>query len=269
LTGQRLAVTSSLLFDCHAHTSDLSYCCDPEITPQTYRAVLAQRPDLSGIAITNHGFAVYFPASIAWSAEFIRDPSLFDQYRDFGNQRLEQHLAEAEPLREYGVFTGIEVEMMDDGRVTLDPQFRSRLEVMIGSVHFLPGVDPNVLDPEQTAAIWWEHTERLAAAGIDILGHPFRWIARTGRVPVTIAMIARLVELAKRHRIALEINSHSVISGDLELLSACVQAGVEVAFGTDSHSVAEIGCLDYQVKLLAAAGLTPENVRLWVPARLR
>ena len=45
------------LIDCHAHTSDLSYCCDPGITPQTYLELLADRPDLEAVAITNHGFA--------------------------------------------------------------------------------------------------------------------------------------------------------------------------------------------------------------------
>lgn len=256
-------------FDCHAHTCDLSYCCDPEIMPQTYRAALAERPDLAGIGITNHGFAVYFPAPLAWSAEFIRNPALFDEYRDFGNERLERHLVEVEALRACGIFTGLEVEIMDDGRLTLDPVFRSRLDVLIGSVHFLPGIDPKVFLPEEITAVWWEHTERLAAAGIDILGHPFRWIFRSGRVPVTTPMITRMVELAQRQNIALEINSHSIITGDLELLYACKEAGVAIAFGTDSHSLTEIGRLDYQIELLATAGVAPEDLRLWLPARLR
>jgi len=254
------------LFDCHAHTSDLSYCCDAEITPQTYLKALAVTPEVEGIAITNHGFATYFPEEIAWGAEYMLKPELFDQYREFGNQRLNHHLLTMEALRGRGLYTGIEVEMMIDGRLTLDDNFRGRLDVIIGSVHFMPEIDVAAQSPEEVEIRWWDHVERMATRGINILGHPFRWIHKAGRLPITQDMVERMVALASREFIAIEINAHSRIPGDLELLKACAKAGVTIAFGSDSHSADEIGNLSYQLHLVRQAGLTLDDIRLWRPA---
>jgi histidinol phosphatase-like PHP family hydrolase len=257
------------LFDCHAHTSDLSYCCDADIVPDTYVQVLRSCRDFRGFAITNHGFATYFPEKVAWTAAYMRNPRLFDEQRQFGNERLARHLEIVEPLREFGIFTGMEVEMMVDGRLTVDDQFTPRLDVLIGSVHFLPDLENKEMSRQEVLEGWWRHTEALAGRGIDILGHPFRWLSRTGNVPITPELIQRLIAMAARFKIAIEINAHSVIPGDLELLRGCVAAGVQVAFGSDSHARAEIGNLDYQKGLVAQAGLSLDDIPLWYPAALR
>jgi len=258
------------VFDCHAHTADLSYCCDSGITPRTYADALAARPGVAGFVITNHGFAAYFPREIAWKAEFMRRPELFDAFRQFGNNRIERHLTELAALAEPRVLPGLEVEMMNDGRLTLDDRFRGRLSALVGSVHFLPGADPAAQSPQQVLDIWWEHTQRLVSRGIDVLGHPFRWIHKNGGLPVTGEMVEAVVSLARQHRIALEVNAHFAIPGDVETVRACAKAGVAIAFGTDSHSVDEIGCFDYHWTVLREAGLeAPGAVTVWTPRRPR
>ena len=255
----------AILFDSHAHTSDLSYCCAPGITPETYLRVLESRPDLDGIAITNHGFATYFPERTAWAAAYMRNPCLFDGFKRYGNRRLETHLQQVEPLRQFGVYTGFEVEMMGDGRLTVDDKFRARLDVLIGSVHFFPEFDQGAMHREEIVPAWWAHTERLMQTGIDILGHPFRWLRRTAKQTVTAEMIPQLVALAKRNRVALEINAHMCVGNDVLLVKECVKTGVLLALGTDSHTVAEIGNLEYPVAVIQAAGYTLDEVRLWKP----
>ncbi|MFA4944636.1 MAG: PHP domain-containing protein [Lentisphaeria bacterium] len=258
------------LFDCHAHTSDLSYCCAPGITEATYLAALARGADLTGIAITNHGFAIYSPTrEEAFAAEYMRDPALFDRHLAFGNRRLEEHLRRIEGCRAQGLCTGLEVELLPDGRLTFDPCFRGRLDVLIGSVHFLPHLEEPGLHPVAILSKWWEHTEALMCSGIDILGHPFRWLHRNAGLPVTDELLRHLVEKARRFGVALEINAHMVIPADLELLKACVAAGVPVAVGSDSHAVEEIGNLDYQRKLIQASGIPAAEIPLWLPKRLR
>ncbi len=257
----------SALFDCHAHTADLSYCCDPDITPFSYVRALRGNPDLLGIALTNHGFATYFPKDLAWSAAYMLDPTLFDQYRDYGNGRLSHHLDQIEELRSRGLCTGLEVEMMCDGRLTLDDRFRARLEVIIGSVHFMPELDLKKLPADAVEAAWWAHTERLAGAGIHILGHPFRWLSLNAGVAASPELIDRVVGLAARHGIALEINGHMQMLSDTELLQACVRRGVKVAFGSDSHDLGEIGRLEYHRKLVADAGFALADVPRWAPTR--
>lgn len=195
------------------------------------------------------------------------DPSLWDAHRAWGNERLACHLDRIEGVRHHGVHSGLEVELMSDGRLTVDEGLRNRLDVLVGSVHVLPEQfqDPPP-PPAVILAAWWEHTQRLAWAGIDILGHPFRWLAGRHGVTLTPRLVQDVVTLARRTGIAVEINSHQVVDLDLDLLQACAVQGVPVAFGTDSHRRDEILDLGYHVDLLARAGLTGDDVTLWRPA---
>lgn len=256
------------LYDCHAHTADLSYCCEHDVAFATYVTALADHPELAGIAITNHGFATYFPSDLAWSAAYMSNPEIFDDFRDYGNRRLTAHLDELADYRDCGLFPGLEVEMMNDGRLTVDDRFRPRLAVILGSVHFMPWLGATCSTPEALVEGWWHHTEELATAGIDVLAHPFRWLYKTLRVPISNAMIDRMVSLAAVNHIALEINAHSHIPGDREMLQACARRKVAVAFGSDSHAAGEAAHLDYQMNLLKQAELTLDDLVLWTPRRI-
>ena len=69
------------LFDCHAHTCDLSYCCDQGITVDTGVQALRSSDDCSDVAITNHGLAIYFPHDMASSWECMERPTVWDGLR--------------------------------------------------------------------------------------------------------------------------------------------------------------------------------------------
>jgi histidinol phosphatase-like PHP family hydrolase len=178
-------------------------------------------------------------------------------------------LQEIETLRAEGIYTGFEVEMMADGRLTLDPRFRDRLDVLIGSVHFMPGLEGGAEAAAEVLPAWWTHTERLMHSGIDVLGHPFRWLARNAKIGVTEEMIRRLVRLAAEAKVALELNSHMRIPGDVLLLRECLEAGVPVTLASDSHSREEIGNLEYPLAVVAAAGVELDQVPQWLPGRFR
>jgi histidinol phosphatase-like PHP family hydrolase len=250
-----------LFDDFHAHTS-LSYCAEDPISPRDYADAIA-RGALRRAAITNHGFALYFPEDLAWSWRYMTDPSLFDEYREWGNRRILPHLDEVESLRGQGLLTGMEVEMMADGRLTVDPEVRKRLDVLVGSVHWLPAEglkEPRILD------LWMDHTRALVRTGIDILGHPLRWLStKVAQLPGEA--VPFVVDLAREAGAALEINSHYIVALDRDLLLEAVRQGVPVTFSTDSHCLAEIGCFDYHRKLLDEAVLRPEDLRFWEPGR--
>lgn len=252
-------------FDCHAHTADLSECCSKDVGVHTYIEAVQTLPQLAGVAITNHGFSTYFPPDIGWSGAFITDPTLFDTHRRRGNKRLEQHLRQVEACASDALRTGMEVELMQDGRLTVDPGLRARLDVLIGSVHFLPHLDPESMTPAALGRGWWQHTERLMRAGIDILGHPFRWLVLDVGLPVTPTRLDAVLSVAAETGIALEINAHKRMPGDLEMLRGCARRGVPVAFATDAHRREEIGCFDYHIGLLRDAGLTLDELRVWRP----
>jgi len=250
-----------LFDDFHVHTS-LSYCAEDPISARDYAEAIA-RGSLRRAAITNHGFALYFPEELAWSWRFMTDPSLFDEHLEWGNRRIVAHLEEVEALRGQGLLTGMEVEMMADGRLTVDPRIRNRLEVLVGSVHWLPSEgleEPRILD------LWMDHTRALVRTGIDILGHPLRWLStQVPRLPEEA--IGFVVEEAREAGVTIEINSHLVVGSDRAMLLEAVRRDVPITFSTDSHCLAEIGRFDYHRKLLDQAGLQPEDLRFWEPRR--
>jgi histidinol phosphatase-like PHP family hydrolase len=246
--------------DCHAHTS-LSYCAERGISPSDYVAAISSGKTLRSVAITNHGFAVYFPEDLAWSWRFMEEPSLFTERMAWGNERLIPHLEEVESLRDQGLRTGLEVEMMKGGRLTVDPALVDRLDVLIGSIHWLASEGG---PSRQILAEWKRHVRALVRTGINVLGHPLRWLSNQVS-PLPGEIVPFVVDAAQEAGVAIEVNSHYVVDADADLLLEAVRRGVPVAFATDSHRVGEIGDFSYHTALVAKLGLSWDELRLWAP----
>jgi len=251
--------------DYHAHTN-LSYCCEASLTPTDYAEAIRRNQSLRSVAITNHGFAIYFPEEIAWQWEFMIHPSLFDEHLAWGNKRLARHLDEVDALREAGLLTGIEVEMMADGRLTVDPNLVDRLDVIVGGVHWLPVSWRGGSDPGEILDVWLSHTQRLVRTGIDVLAHPMRWLSgQVDRIPDEI--VPHVVQLAHEAGVAVEINAHYIVETDVPLLREAVRTGTPVTFCTDAHRHEEVGHFTYHLHLLEQAGLTVDDLTFWQPTR--
>jgi histidinol phosphatase-like PHP family hydrolase len=252
-----------LFDDRHAHTAGLSYCVEDPISVADYVAAIERGETLQSVAITNHGFAIYFPYDLAWSWRYMTEPALFDEHLEWGNRRFIPHLDEVDSLRGRGLLTGVEVEMMADGRLTVDPRLIDRLDAIVGSVHWLREEGEA---PERIVAAWMAHVRALARTGIDILGHPLRMLANWVR-PLPAETVPFVVDVAREAGIAVEINSHYVVEADRELLLEAVRRDVPVTLSTDSHRFSEIGRFDYHLDLVARAGLRIEDLKLWRPSR--
>lgn len=251
--------------DLHTHTN-LSYCCDSNVTPRDYAVAIQHGDTLRSVAITNHGFAIYFPEDVAWRWKYMTDPSMFDEQLDWGNRRLTSHLDEIDTLRDCGLLTGVEVEMMEDGRLTVDAKLVDRLDVIVGSVHWLPvdwrsgSASGTILDT------WLDHNRRLIQSGIDVLGHPLRWLS--GQLDeISAEIVPWVVELCHDADVAVEINAHYVVETDVPLLHEALRTGTKVTFCTDAHCLDEIGQFGYHIELLDLAGLTVDDLDFWVPSR--
>jgi len=239
----------------------MSYCAEPSLTPEIYANLVKTNSEIDAVCVTDHGMAVYFPPEIAWKWEYISDSRIFDSQRSWGNSRLSAHLAKLEKLRDSNIFSGLEVEMMHDGRLTIDDSFRKEIDILIGSVHFLSaGIDENMKTVLDT---WKKHTKHLINSGIDVLGHPFRWISN--QLPVSKEIVRQIVREAKNADIAMELNGHYVVSTDIDMLHACVEFGVPVSIGTDSHAQSEIGDFSYHLATIDAAGLSLAGIKLFAP----
>lgn len=136
------------------------------------------------------------------------------------------------------VLTGIEVDILEDGRLDLPDEVLSTLDIVIAAVHSKFDLSRSA----QTARV----LRAMENPNVRILAHP------TGRLiderePYDIDM-AQIIGAAARRRIALEINSHPQ---RLDLIDTyCRQAkeaGVLIAINSDAHSTYELDGLGYGV----------------------
>jgi histidinol phosphatase-like PHP family hydrolase len=235
----------------------LSYCAEQGLTPQFYVEKLKSLSEPGAVCITNHGMALYFPGEIAWKWEFITDSAVFDKWLDSGNKKLSEHIREVRGIACPKLFVGIEVEMMNDGRLTFDPCFRDDLDIIIGSVHFLPVSAPC----EDTRRRWLEHTLKLINSGIDILGHPFRWIR--AQMPVREEDVRTVVLEAQLAGVALELNSHYLIDTDISMLRLAAELSAKIAIASDSHKKEDFGDYSYHKKVIKQSGVNFKNLALY------
>ena len=149
------------------------------------------------------------------------------------------------------VFTGIEVDILADGKLAMDDEVLAQMDVVIASVHSRF---------EQSRE---EMTDRVLKAienpNVRILGHP------TGRLLLrrepfaldTAAVLRRAAELgvAMEHNAAperLDLNDR-----DLRLAK---EMGCKIVMSSDSHDSRNLGKMGYGIRQLRRAWLTPEDV---------
>jgi len=250
--------------DCHAHTT-ASYCAERDMLPEAYVEALKKGSSpCDKVVIADHTMALYFPQEVAWSWKYITDSSVYDAYRDFGNQRFEAHLEKLKAFEPDGILPGLETEMLHDGRFDFDQAFRARIRVLIGSVHWLPDNKESCPDKGLIVKRWLEHTLKLIDSGIDVLGHPFRWIAYQGP-NVEDGVIKEIVARAKAAGVALELNSHYKIDSDAKMLEEVAEQGATLALATDSHLRREILDFSYHMELLDKLGIKLESLKVFKP----
>jgi len=156
--------------------------------------------------------------------------------------RLLRQLEEIErlqaALRGITILKGIEVDILEDGRLDLPDDVLARLDLVVGAIHshfHLPA-------EQQTARV----LRAMDHPHFSILAHP------TGRLinerePIALDM-ARVIRAARRRGCFLELNAHP---RRLDLTDTyCRMAreeGVLVAINSDAHGIGDFDWLDYGV----------------------
>jgi histidinol phosphatase-like PHP family hydrolase len=251
------------MFNNHCHT-DLSYCSEGGMTLDFIADSVKNSPELDGLAITDHSFAIYFPKKVAWSWEYMLDSSVFDKFRDRGNEILEKHLQDISAKKKDKLVPGIELELMHDGRFTVDPDLLKKVDLIIGSVHWLD-IPLNPTENE-ILGIWENYTIQLLDSGIHILGHPFRWLST--KIPaVTEKVIKKIVKAATEKNVALELNSHFEIDTDITMLREIIEQDAMVSFATDAHRQSEIADFSYHMELLKKANISMNDLNVFTPVK--
>jgi len=244
------------LFDTHVHT-ELAYCAvDTNVAGCLERAKLL---DLEGLCFTEHAGQLYVTADDFWSAKFIFDP---DIWKAGPRERMDEYFRLTDPHRGQFVRIGLEAEIDRDGVLTVRLEDRNRLDLLLGAVHWIPE-DTDAMTDAQFTRAFLRTTERLLAAGVNILAHPMRAVARfrpiAGEVNVAVADMLAATDTAA------EINFH-LNTPELPFVAACIKRGVKLALGSDTHELRELGNLGPAITLLReAAGSDDVDYLLYRP----
>jgi len=163
--------------------------------------------------------------------------------------RLRARLGEGRPVPR--LLRGIEVDILGDGTLDLDPAALAQLDWVVASIHARFN-DPS----EQTTA-------RLVAAirsgVVDLIGHPSgRLIGKRDPYPFDLGAV---LAAAREEGVALEVNANP---DRLDLTDkACRQArdaGVKVAIDTDAHLADHLGNVRYGVWVARRGWLEKSDV---------
>ncbi|GAB2459885.1 PHP domain-containing protein [Jatrophihabitans fulvus] len=161
-------------------------------------------------------------------------------------ERLERQLDVVEALNasyaerglDFRILTGIEVDILDDGRLDQQPSLLERLDVVVASVHSKLKMPADEMTPRMVAAVSNPHT--------DVLGHCTGRLVTGGRGTRPESQFdSELVFAAcARFGVAVEINSRPErLDPPRRLLRQAVEAGCLFSIDTDAHAP---GQLDWQ-----------------------
>lgn len=193
-----------------------------------------------------------------------------DYARGLTPDRLRTQLATIERARQESgcaLLSGVESDILADGRLDYEDAILASIDVVIASVHRRFG-----LDREAT-------TQRMVAAArnpyTDVIGHPTGRLLM-GRAPNEMDVEAML-DAAAESGCAVELNAspHRLDLHDRHVAMA-KERGVPVSIAADAHAPGELANLEHGIAIARRGGLTPEDVlncrpldelRAWLGAR--
>jgi putative hydrolase len=171
--------------------------------------------------------------------------------------RLREQLAVLRELNEqlapFRILTGMEVDILEDGSLDLDPDLLGELDVVVASVHSKLRMDERQMTARMLAAVESPHT--------DILGHcTGRLITGRGR-PQSLFDADAVFTACARTGTAVEINSRPERQDPPEdLLRRAAELGCSFAIDTDAHAPGQLEWLGRGCRNAVAAEVPPERV---------
>jgi putative hydrolase len=177
--------------------------------------------------------------------------------RGLTRERLEAQLdlvarinVELAPFR---YLTGIEVDILEDGRLDQDDDLLARLDVVVASVHSKLRSPSDAMTRRMVTAIANPH--------VDVLGHcTGRLVVGRGR-PESEFESDLVIEACRQFDVALEVNSRPErLDPPRRILRDAVEAGILLAVDTDAHAPGQLDWQAYGVSRAAECGADPARI---------
>ena len=169
-----------------------------------------------------------------------------------------------------------EVDGDGAGGITLLDEDTDGWDLLIGAVHYVPETTQPAPDQAIAEREFMAATEGMLRNGVDILAHPFRLFRRSG-LKAPSHLLEPVADMLAAYEVAAEINFHTNEPSP-HFAGLCLERGVRLTFGGDSHSMWEVGAMWPHVRLLQDVGVPPaelsrvlfrldEAPRRWAPKR--
>jgi len=172
-------------------------------------------------------------------------------------ERLTEQIGEIEKLNEelapFRILTGMEVDILDDGRLDLPDEFLARLDVVIGSVHHRIHQDPDEMTKRLVRAV--------ASPHVDILGHcTNRKVLGNKRQPSRFDADYVFAACA-RFDTAVEINCRPERQDPPEeLLELALEWDCRLSIDSDAHAPGQLEWVNYGCDKAALAGIEADRI---------
>ena len=173
-------------------------------------------------------------------------------------------LTEATPVGGVRLLTGIEVDILENGRLDQSAELLARLDLVVASVHSKLRDDSITMTRRMLAGIRDPHT--------NVLGHCTGRLvtgSRGTRPPSTFDA-ERVFAACAENDVAVEINSRPERQDPPdELIGLALDSGCLFSIDSDAHAPGHLDFLSYGAERAAAAGVPPERiVTTWTVERL-
>jgi putative hydrolase len=156
-------------------------------------------------------------------------------------------------LAPFRVLTGIEVDILEDGRLDQSDDVLARLDVVVASVHSKLRMDAAAMTRRMVLAVTNPHT--------DVLGHcTGRMVQGKGR-PESSFDAEQVFAACRDHGVAVEVNSRPErLDPPRRLLTRAIELGCLLSIDSDAHAPGQLSWLPLGCARATECGAEPEQV---------